>query len=32
MHRGIKDIIKAKDIIKYSVGRNDFSEEFFKEM
>ena len=27
--RGIKDIIKAKDIIKYSIARNDFSEEYF---
>ncbi|MFP3171402.1 MAG: hypothetical protein RXQ98_09355 [Sulfolobaceae archaeon] len=27
--RGTKDIIKAKDIIKYSMARNDFSEEYF---
>jgi len=27
--RGIKDVIKAKDIIQYSIARNDFSEEYF---
>jgi hypothetical protein len=27
--RGIKDIIKAKDIIQYSIARYDFREEFF---
>ncbi|MEJ2771247.1 MULTISPECIES: hypothetical protein [unclassified Stygiolobus] len=27
--RGVKDVLKAKDVIKYSKARNDFNEEYF---
>jgi len=27
--RGIKDLIKAKDVVVYSLGREDFNEKYF---